>query len=136
MDYDDVFALIDVLKIPLGAEYDYWPPEYFVISIDNPVVKGALEYQQLVYAKFKERYQDRATDLFTAFKILTRYHDSFKNRIDGTIIDNWLSRETFADIASHCIEIMDQLPKLKEWQTKLRTRFLDMIFVKAFISMK
>lgn len=55
--------------------------------------------------------------------ILHENCEAFKNRVDGTIKDNWLSKEKFGNIASHCISVMEKLDGLEDWQHKLIDTF-------------
>ena len=61
--------------------------------------------------------------------VLYKCCNSFKNRIQGTIIDNWLTKETFNPIAKECYEYLCKLEEmacLEDWQIELKTVFKNM----------
>ena len=54
-------------------------------------------------------------------KIIITLHinrDAIKNRIEGKIQDNWLSKETFGKIADDCVSILSKF-NLEPWQIQL-----------------
>jgi hypothetical protein len=77
----------------------------------------------------KNKYNISIDNYLTALLVLTDYEQSFKNRIEGIIVDDWLSFENFESILKECIDILTELSdpkfiyKLSNWQLELLDYF-------------
>lgn len=69
--------------------------------------------EQFLYEPIIGSYKDIAPF------VLYRNKDAFKNRIDGNIVDKWISKDTFKDIYKYFIEILESLCDKEEYQNKL-----------------
>ena len=80
---------------------------------------------EIAIANFKRQYIPDNYQL--AMIVLTDYHDAFKNRIEGVIVDDWLCKESFLGIINECIDVLFELsdPKLdgEVWQRDLLNLF-------------
>lgn len=57
--------------------------------------------------------------------VLYQNRNSFKDRIENKISDNWLSKDTFKDIYKYLIEILENIDDKEEYQCKLLQIFLS-----------
>jgi hypothetical protein len=109
-------ALIVLKKRGYVIDTLYWAPE---ITIDNNLFEESCAIQN--YNIWKNENMP--------ILVLLENYASFKNRIDGVIVDNWLTKETFGPIAENCYDALSQIPNdyLSEWQKKLKEKFKEMI---------
>jgi len=104
----------------------FWAPEALTIAFFEQRTDGQLAYVENCIKAFDKVYDGRGQEILTAAMVLTENCNSFKNRINGTIKDEWLSEKTFGSIAQDCVMIMNTIPQLEDWQVKLKEMFASM----------
>jgi hypothetical protein len=57
--------------------------------------------------------------------VLWTNREAFRNRILGTIKDDWLIKERFEHISEVCFELLSEINNPEEWQITLKNKFQD-----------
>lgn len=126
MEFVEFQSFLTNLGINLGP-YLHFPPEQCLDVFDEDGLNATeFEYVTLIQTKLKEVYGNRTTDILRALLVLTQNCQSFKNRLNGTIKDEWLTEKNFGSIMVDCVEVLDKLPNPAEWQLELKTIFKSM----------
>lgn len=125
MDLKAFDEFINTVEFDKTMAY-YWAPEsltnaFFEQSNDSQIV-----YVENCIKALDKVYNGRGQDILRAAMILTENCNSFKNRINGIIKDEWLSEKIFGSIAPDCVIVMNTIPILEDWQVKLKELFAGM----------
>lgn len=98
-----------VVNLKFGVDISFWAPEtiFRLESLDLPYPKTRL-----------------------AISVLVTNEIPFKRRVDGVVLDNWLSKKNFGNIANDCVDVLTclhDIDKIEEWQIKLIEIFKSMM---------
>ena len=131
MNSDNFSAWVESFNPSHVEATRYWAPEQFFLSLQNPSSVSEILYDTSVVLAIEKVYGGKAQEYKNVACVLHQYADSFKNRINGTMRDTWLSAKTFGSIASMCVDVLDRVEDfskngLEEWQKQLREKFREM----------
>jgi hypothetical protein len=123
----DCKDLVFILK-HFGANLQpmaYWPPEKFEgVFMEQDWGSIAADYFNDLS---KEMESKNYKNLYTAALVLFQNRKSFKDRLNGKISDDWLSKKTFGSIAQNCLEVLSLLPSRNLDQIALQKKFHEFI---------
>lgn len=104
----------------------FWAPETYIIALFHPRTADHEAYLDNCIKAFNEVYDGRGEKILRAGMVLFENCNSFKNRINGSIEDDWLSEKIFGSIAQDCVTVLDTIPQLEDWQVQLKEKFKNM----------
>ena len=112
----------------------FFSPERMADVYDDPYTSDDYAYNTSIKNSFSKVYGTNSENIYTAVGVLTKNCNSFKNRIDGKIKDNWLSVNTFKSIKDSCIIVLNKMQEilknkntdLEDWQKNLINVFQSM----------
>lgn len=99
----------------------YFAPEALAEALQRPRTCDEESFKEAVEKHFVEKYGNK--DLIVAASVLCSCNESFKNRLNGTVRDEWFSSKTFKPIALSCITVLESLPSLEDYQKELIEKF-------------
>jgi len=104
----------------------FWAPEALTNAFFEQHTDSQITYVENCIKALDKVYDGRGQEILRAAMVLTENCNSFKNRINGTIKDEWLSEKTFGSIAQDCVTVMNTIQNLEAWQIKLKEMFSGM----------
>ena len=108
---------------------DYFAPEtpYEIIKYGVAWNPDESQYLEEVSAKLTQIYGDKTQNILTAAVVLTENCEAFERRVNGIIVDEWLSYKTFHNIRDSVILILNRLKNRNTVQNKLLIVFKAMM---------
>lgn len=125
MDFDAFYDFTYSLDFDKSM-CSFWAPETPVTCFFSEATAGEIAYVENCIKALDKIYDGRGDEILHVAMILYENCESFKNRLNGTIKDEWLTEKTFGPIAKDCVTVLDTLPKLEDWQVELRNLFQGM----------
>ena len=108
---------------------DYFAPEtpYKIIKYGKARNPDESQYLKEVSAKLTQIYGDKTQNILTAAVVLTENCEAFERRVNGIIVDEWLSYKNFHNIRDSVILILNRLKNRNTVQNKLLIVFKAMM---------
>ncbi|QKF94149.1 hypothetical protein QKU48_gp0691 [Fadolivirus algeromassiliense] len=127
MDEHSFYTFVDYYKGKFDTSMTtWWSPEQRYISLYDPTTESEKMYVANFIGALDKVYDNRGKEILRAALILTENCKPFENRINGTIKDDWLTEKNFGSIAADCVDVLNHLPHLTDWQHTLKGMFENM----------
>lgn len=125
MDSEAFYKFVNTVEFDKKMTF-FWAPEKYIDAFFSQATDDEKAYVESCTRAFDKVYNGRGYEIIRVTMVLTENYNSFKNRLNGTIKDDWLSEKTFGSIAPDCVTVLDTLSNLEDWQVKLRDMFVGM----------